>query len=456
MSKSKSSQKVSNLRFDQVSSEPLLSNNTIDEDPELNTEAELSEAELGKKFLTKISNGSSINSILTFFSCSPVIMLLLSKNAFQIAGVFPCFLLYILFIFATYLSLCMLLRMIIEKRSNSYFQMVVAFLNRKTRWLFDVFYCLFYIGYLLINVIVVHMIVEEMFKGEQGEQNLIPTLIAIGVMLILQIVIAIKRTIEYWRIFKFIQVIIIFICSVTFFIVRKVNGKKEPIKDDRIFFNLSTNYFLMFAIMNIFLFNQFNLFQEIQFLKGFSKKRGLSVLTNTLLIQFFSFVFLGLFCFFFSININEPSFFFFLQPYSKSDIPRIFLLIMNIFFLFVFLTELSHTLVILSDYIRYIIGKNEIPLKAHILNIFFFALISNLLAYFLKNVHFLLQIIISVIGGVCSGVIEYVIPGILYLTVENKMGKNNKMLTVILMVWMMLLGLAVTVCGITFTVISKQ
>ena len=456
MSKSKSSQKTSNLRFDQVSSEPLLSNNTIDEDPELNTEAELSEAELGKKFLTKISNGSSINSILTFFSCSPVIMLLLSKNAFQIAGVFPCFLLYILFIFATYLSLCMLLRMIIEKRSNSYFQMVVAFLNRKTRWLFDVFYCLFYIGYLLINVIVVHMIVEEMFRGELGEQNLIPTLIAIGVMLILQIVIAIKRTIEYWRIFKFIQVIIIFICSVTFFIVRKVNGKKEPIKDDRIFFNLSTNYFLMFAIMNIFLFNQFNLFQEIQFLKGFSKKRGLSVLTNTLLIQFFSFVFLGLFCFFFSLNINEPSFFFFLQPYSKSDIPRIFLLIMNIFFLFVFLTELSHTLVILSDYIRYIIGKNEIPLKAHILNIFFFALISNLLAYFLKNFHFLLQIIISVIGGVCSGVIEYVIPGILYLTVENKMGKNNKMLTVILMVWMMLLGLSVTVCGITFTVTSNQ
>ena len=66
MSKSKSSQKTSNLRFDQFPSEPFIpSNNTIDEDPELNTEAELSEAELGKKFLTKIANGSSINSILT-------------------------------------------------------------------------------------------------------------------------------------------------------------------------------------------------------------------------------------------------------------------------------------------------------------------------------------------------------------------------------------------------------
>ena len=369
MSKSKSSQKTSNLRFDQFPSEPFIpSNNTIDEDPELNTEAELSEAELGKKFLTKIANGSSINSILTFFSCSPVIMLLLSKNAFQIGGIFPCFLLYILFIFTTYLSLCMLLRMIIEKRSNSYFQMVVAFLNKKTRLLFDVFYCLFYIGYLLINVIVVHNIIESMFKGEE---KLIITLIAIGVMLILQIIIALKRTIEYWRIFKFIQVIIIFIGSITFFIVRKVNWKKEPIKNDRIFFNLSTDYFLMSGIMNIFLFNQFNLFQEIQFLKGFSKKRGLSVLTNTLLIQFFSFVGLGLFSFFFSINIQYTSLFFFIQPDSNNDIPKLFLLIINILFLFVFLTELSHTLVVLSDYIRYIIGKNEIPLKVHVLNIFF-------------------------------------------------------------------------------------
>ena len=454
MSKSKSSQKTSNLRFDQFPSEPFIpSNNTIDEDPELNTEAELSEAELGKKFLTKIANGSSINSILTFFSCSPVIMLLLSKNAFQIGGIFPCFLLYILFIFATYLSLCMLLRMIIEKRSNSYFQMVVAFLNKKTRLLFDVFYCLFYIGYLLINVIVVHNIIESMFKGEE---KLIITLIAIGVMLILQIIIALKRTIEYWRIFKFIQVIIIFIGSITFFIVRKVNWKKEPIKNDRIFFNLSTDYFLMFGIMNIFLFNQFNLFQEIQFLKGFSKKRGLSVLTNTLLIQFFSFVGLGLFSFFFSIHIQDTSLFFFIQPDSNNDIPKLFLLIINILFLFVFLTELSHTLVVLSDYIRYIIGKNEIPLKVHVLNIFFIALISNLLAYFLKNVQFLLQIIISVIGGVCSGVIEYVVPGILYLTVENKMAKNNKMLTVILMLWMMLLGLSITICGIIFSVSPKK
>lgn len=450
MSKSKSSQKVSNLRFDQVSSEPLLSNNTIDEDPELNTDAELSEAELGKKFLTKISNGSSINSILTFFSCSPVIMLLLSKNAFQIAGVFPCFLLYILFIFATYLSLCMLLRMIIEKRSNSYFQMVVAFLNRKTRWLFDVFYCLFYIGYLLINVIVVNMIVEEMFKGEQGEQNLIPTLIAIGVMLILQIVIAIKRTIEYWRIFKFIQVIILIVGSLTFFIVTLVKVNKDDKKnEENIFFNKSTSYFLMFAMMNIFLFNQFNLFQEIQFLKGFSKKRGLSVLTNTLLLQFFAFVGLGIIGFMSLRELNTPLFFFF-SPIN--NLPDSFLLIMKIFFLFVFLTELSHTLVVLSDFIRYIISKNEIPFKFHLINIFFIALISNLIAYFLKNVDCLLKIIISIIGGVCAGVIEYVVPGILYLTVENKMAKNNKLLTIVLMSWMMLLGLGVTVCGIIFSV----
>ena len=100
--------------------------------------------------------------------------------------------------------------------------------------------------------------------------------------------------------------------------------------------------------------------------------------------------------------------------------------------------------------------KNEIPLKVHVLNIFFIALISNLLAYFLKNVQFLLQIIISVIGGVCSGVIEYVVPGILYLTVENKMAKNNKMLTAILMLWMMLLGLSITICGIIFSVSPKK
>lgn len=458
MSKSKSSSKTSNLRFDQVNTEPIIpNNNTIDEDPELNTDAELSEAELGKKFLQKIANGSSINSILTFFSCSPVIMLLLSGNAFQIGGIFPCIILYILFIFATYLSLCMLLRMIIEKRSNSYYQMVVAFLSRKTRILFDVFYGLFYIGYLLINVIVVQKIIESFFEKEEKENKIIITSIALGVILILQIVIGLKRTIEYWRIFKFIQVIILIVGSLTFFIVTLVKVNKDDRKnEENIFFNKSTSYFLMFSMMNIFLFNQFNLFQEIQFLKGFSKRRGLSVLTNTLLIQFFSFVGLGLFSFFFSINIQDTSLFFFIQPDSNNDIPKLFLLIINILFLFVFLTELSHTLVVLSDYIRYIIGKNEIPLKVHVLNIFFIALISNLLAYFLKNVQFLLQIIISVIGGVCSGVIEYVVPGILYLTVENKMAKNSKMLTVILMLWMMLLGLSITICGIIFSVSPKK
>ena len=452
MSKSKSSSKTSNLRFDQVNTEPIIpNNNTIDEDPELNTDAELSEAELGKKFLQKIANGSSINSILTFFSCSPVIMLLLSGNAFQIGGIFPCIILYILFIFATYLSLCMLLRMIIEKRSNSYYQMVVAFLSRKTRILFDVFYGLFYIGYLLINVIVVQRIVESFFEKEEKENKIIITSIALGVILILQIVIGLKRTIEYWRIFKFIQVIILIIGSLTFFIVTLVKVNKDNIKnEENIFFNKSTSYFLMFAMMNIFLFNQFNLFQEIQFLKGFSKKRGLSVLTNTLLLQFFAFVGLGIIGFISLRGLNTPLFFFF-SPIK--NLPDPFLLIMKIFFLFVFLTELSHTLVVLSDFIRYIISKNEIPFKFHLINIFFIALISNLIAYFLKNVvDCLLKIIISIIGGVCAGVIEYVVPGILYLTVENKMSKNNKLLTIVLMSWMMLLGLGVTVCGIIFSV----
>ena len=455
MSKSKSSSKTSNLRFDKVNTEPIIpNNNTIDEDPELNTDAELSEAELGHKFLQKIANGSSINSILTFFSCSPVIMLLLSSNAFQIGGLFPSILLYMLFILATYLSLCMLLRMIIEKRSNSYFQMVIAFLSRKTRLLFDVFYGLFYIGYLLINVIVVQKINETFFDKVKEENKLIITLIALGIMLILQIVIALKRTIEYWRILKFIQVIIILIGSITFFIVTLVKvDKSDRQNGDSIFFKITPEYFLMFAMMNIFLFNQFNLFQEIQFLKGFSKKRGLSVLTNTLLLQFFAFVGLGIIGFMSLRGLNS-SFLFFMSPIKS--IPELFVLIMKIFFLFVFLTELSHTLVILSDFIRYIIAKNEIPFKFHIINIFFIALITNLIAYFLKNLHYLLKIIISIIGGVCAGVIEYVIPGILYIVVENKMRKNNKILTVVLMAWMMLLGLAVTICGIIYSVRSKD
>lgn len=456
MSKSKSSSKTSNLRFDQVNTEPIIpNNNTIDEDPELNTEAELSEAELGKKFLTKIANGSSINSILTFFSCSPVIMLLLSTNAFTIGGIFPCIIFYILFIFATYLSLCMLLRMIIEKRSNSYFQMVIAFLNKKARILFDVFYFMFYIGYLLINVIVVQKIIENFFVKVETKKNLIITLIGIGVMLILQIVMAIKRTIEYWRIFKFIQVIIVFIGSITFYIVSLVKGKQNEEKKENIFFNFNQDFFLMFAMMNIFLFNQFNLFQEIQFLKGFSKKRGLSVLTNTLLLQFFTFIVLGLFGFL-CLKGENGNYLFFFMTSPTDNISDIFYLLMNIFFLFVFLTELSHTLVVISDFIRYFIAKNELPLKFHILNICFIAFIANLVAYFLKNVECLIKIIISVIGGICAAVIEYVIPGILYLTVENKMGKNNKLLTVFLMVWMMILGLAVTICGITFCFISNK
>ena len=121
-------------------------NNTIDEEPELNTEAELSDAKLGKKFFRKIGTGSTINSTISFFAFSPIIMLFLSSNIFKAMGIIPGIISIGIFILASYLSLCMLLRLIVEKKFRTFFQTLIGFVDKKFKYFFIAFYLQFYFG----------------------------------------------------------------------------------------------------------------------------------------------------------------------------------------------------------------------------------------------------------------------------------------------------------------------
>lgn len=416
-------------------------NNTIDEEPELNTDAELSDAELGKKIATKIGNGSTINSTVFFLAFSPIIMLFLSKNVFNSMGIIPAILSICIFIFASFLSLCMLLRLIIEKKFFTFFQALVGFVDKKLKYFFLVFYLIFYFGYLVINVKLCDDIANSFFDKESFSK-----LAIILPCMILQICLSLLKDIKYTRVIKFIQILIVFIGTLVYCMVYYWRNKESKVDFSNVVAPISCSYFFSFSILNIFLFNHLNLFQESRNLKGFSKKRGLYLLIYTLSGQLIIFVLLGLVGFF-CLQSTAIDNFFFLQKNDTKTLGIIF----KSFFLLAFLSEASISIIKIIEGIVFSFQKKQIDIKLYIAISIFFGFSSNLFGYFIIDKPIYLGIIISFIGGICSTVMEYIVPGLAYLSImEKKMITKNKILIYILMVGMSAIGIASTVGGIFY------
>ena len=422
-------------------------NNTIDEEPELNTEAELSDAELGKKFFRKIGTGSTINSTISFFAFSPIIMLFLSSNIFKAMGIIPGIISIGIFILASYLSLCMLLRLIVEKKFRTIFQTLIGFVDKKIKYFFIAFYLQFYFGYLVINVKLCDDIASSFFS----EQPLLKLVIIVPCM-VLQICLSLLKDIKYTRVIKFIHIFIVIIGTLVYSIVDYSINTKKNFETNYLAKIPSWSYFFSFSIINILLFNHLNLFQESRNLKGFSKKRGLSLLIYTLSSQLIIFLLLGLAGFFLFYNSQEDTFFFLRTQGQNSILDILF----KSLFLLVFLTEASISIIQIIEGITFSFQKNQIDKKLYIVISFFSAFFSNLFGYFIINQKIYLKIIISFIGGICSTVIEYIVPSLVYLTImEKKMINKNKILIYILMIGMSVIGIASTVGGIYYSTLNK-
>ena len=100
---------------------PIQTNYTIDEAPELQTEAEISDSDLSsqkRKFIIK--NGTTTESILTMICYSPIIIYLTSPFISSNLGIIASLLLIILFLSAVLFSLLIVIRIMIEKKYTKY------------------------------------------------------------------------------------------------------------------------------------------------------------------------------------------------------------------------------------------------------------------------------------------------------------------------------------------------
>ena len=138
----------------------------------------------------------------------------------------------ICFLLATYFSLCIILRIIIEKRFPEYNAMIKGFLDNKLYYLFHILHHIFYLGYCLLNVFIVYQLLLLLITNESFQMY--PKLILMISAFIFQFPLSLLTTPDIQRIMKIIQMIFIIIGSILYIFIDLSSTKSSNTTEELI------------------------------------------------------------------------------------------------------------------------------------------------------------------------------------------------------------------------------
>jgi hypothetical protein len=424
-----------------------IKNSIIDESPELDTEAELSGVEFGQKLLTKIQDGSLVHTAISLIAFSPITIYFIIPGLFAQGGLLCCCIVMTCFLLATYFSLCIILRIIIEKRFPEYNAMIKGFLDNKFYYLFHILHHIFYLGYSLFNVFIVHQLLSLLITTE----SMYPKLILMISAFIFQFPLTLLTKPDIQRIIKIIQMIFIIIGSILYIVIDLPSNESTSTITSKeliqafLFSKKVHIYFIIFGTFNVLTFHQINIFQEISHMKTFTIKRGHTLIKIVLIIHVIIIFTLGIIGSF-TQRQNTRLYYFFRNEDVKDS------KMLSILLMLIMIVCLSESAINVSRGVKVALKfkKERIDRKVHGFLCGIVVIVINMGCILIRKKFKEGKegFFIVAFGGIVISVIEYLIPGLLYLKIIPDLSKNQRYMNVILYSVMIVFGLAISSLGL--------
>ena len=449
--------------------QPIQNNYIIDEAPELQTEADISDVDLPShkmKFL--IRNGTTAESILTMICYSPVLMYLavpyMGYNLGIIVSVFLCF----LFLSAVFLSLLIVIRIMIEKKYSNYIS-ILDHVTQSKRIFCLVINCLFCVCYCVVSTLISSELSTSILSNIKDVADLNANVFISICLFFCELIIAmtIQLTVflikkeNHYRYIKILQSIVILLCIISymFILIFTNNNNKDVIQSEGIrnkfFMNLThpSNFLVFVPLFNLILFNQENLFNEANHLKAFTQKRGEVLIFKTIVVQGIIIgvlLLIGVFVPFGDIEsllyiYRKESGIFVLDFVYKC----LFLLVSHIECGFIWKKIVESFCWFTSKKVKYIYKVVTCVFGSFLFNI-------GLLLYKGNYLVMYDEIFICLIGGICAALICYFFPGWVYLKImKDRIKLGNKKMIYGLICSMLILGGVSTIVGDSLFIIKS-
>ena len=479
--------KRNNIKKNESPIQPIHNNYTIDEAPELQTEADISDVDLPTnkmKFL--IRNGTTAESILTMLCYSPVLMYLAVPYMGYHLGIIVSMFLCFLFLSAVFLSLLIVIRIMIEKKYSSYVS-ILDHVTQNKKILGLVINCLFCICYCVVTTLISSELSTSILNDIKDIAQLntnANVFISIClffceliIAIIIQLTVFLIKKEKHYRHIKILQSIIILLCIISYMFIliftnNNNNNNKATITMNnnvivqseegmrsKFFMNLTnpSTFLIVVPLFNLVLFNQENLFNEATHLKAFTQKRGEVLIFKTLIVQgviIGILLLIGVFVPFGDDDNNIPSM---LYIYRKES--GIFVLDFVYKCLFLLVSHIECGFIwkkIIESICNFTLKKVKYTYKV----------VICVFGTFLFNIGFLLfkgnylimydEIFICLIGGICAAMICYFFPGWVYLKImKDRIKIGNKKMIYGLICSMLILGGLSTVIGESLFIIKS-
>lgn len=472
--------KRNNIKKNESPIQPIHNNYTIDEAPELQTEADISDVDLPKnkmKFL--IRNGTTAESILTMVCYSPVLMYLAVPYMGYHLGIIVSLFLCFLFLSAVFLSLLIVIRIMIEKKYSSYVS-ILEHVTQNKKILGLVINCLFCICYCVVTTLISSelstSILSDIKDIAQLNTNVFISICLFFCELIIAITIQLTMFLikkeKHYRYIKILQSIIILLCIISYMFILIFTNKTTSTHSNnnviiqssegmrsKFFMNLTNpaTFLIVVPLFNLVLFNQENLFNEATHLKAFTQKRGEVLIFKTLVVQgviIGMLLLIGVFVPFGDDDNNIPSMLYIYRKQSGIFVldfvyKCLFLLVSHIECGFIWKKIIESICNFTLKKVKYIYKVVICVFGSFIFNIGFLLFKGNYLLVYD-------EIFICLIGGICAAMICYFFPGWVYLKImKDRIKIGNKKMIYGLICSMLILGGLSTIIGESLFVIKS-
>ena len=446
----------------------LVPKSIIYEDPELTSSIEFSTTnDTFKKFKNKLSKGYVINSSLTFFSKSPIIMVIFSGYIFNQLGIIYSIIIYIIFGFISFFTNMILMKLknnfnkcynfieILEKHFGKYFgkfYYINTFL-----YSFGINIIYFYIFYYIIH----KYFIENLFiTNDNNNKILIENIIIIFALIFFEFPIIIFKNysnINYINIFNSFFLVTSSITNFLYNFSFKENFKEKiSLKENN---NLDIK--ILLSLIFISISNQNNFFNILNNMKIFTFRRGKKVAFLSIISQLFYYILIGIMILFSIQNsIKEDNLFYFENLYFYEQIKNdIYFILEKIIICFICTFNIGYNTFNLIEIFRTynknikieIFKKNE---ENNIYNNIIETIYMILIIIFVNIFGYIVikfNLINFIIGMTCSvfGIIScYIIPIYCFLTIYLNINQFSKIISIIIIIIMCLIAVFILVSSI--------
>ena len=393
----------------------LIPTTVIDEETEFKTNIEFTEIMDGDcltRILKKFTKGYKTQTILSMLSSSLTLISLSLPFTIQSSGLFLSLGLCVVIFLFTFFSMYILLEVILKTNATNYHQLIYAFIGKKIAFVYDIINFIYLFSILVIHLIFNFLIISNILLefGVENTNSFVAKLFILLIPFIIQIPLSLLKKFNQMRLFTMICAGMIIIYYVITLILLFVNfGERQ--KEIEFAAN-NFNWLYANAIFSILFGTHSYIFSIFgQFILK-TKKRSTDVIIISHSIEIVLFIIFSFIGYFYSTHSQNL-----LASIIQKERSIPILIVQIIFVLLIqFLIPIQMTQIkegIRNTLANAALANQPLSLPTEIIITVIVLLLGNICVYLTQEI----KLFIGISGGICSGIICFVLPYFAYCKV---------------------------------------